>query len=246
MITHSLKRSGLFCTLFLIVLLTGVLSDGAYASPTYLSQYNAAYGKAATCSLCHTSPPTLNATGNTFLNGGHNIASIAPSGSSPSTPSTPTAPAAPSSPATAANPASPAAPKNPQATSASTATASSGPTTNSASNVTGQAPSSSSTQTTSQGTVQNTQGSSPQNASSSNLAEKEEADSDLKKSNLELSKSKKEDRDFGQSREFRQPSGAKRNEDSNTNRNSSARPKLEGSKLPKPNIQPRPPIRIRR
>ncbi len=222
MITHALKFLGLFfCISLLISLFIGAISGIAPASSSYLSQYNAAYGTAAACSLCHTSPPTLNAAGNTFLNSGYNLASIAPPGKS-----TASSPTAPSSPAQTTS-------FNPNASSGSTNSS----TTGTANLGTAQ---------TSSGTVQNNpaQGSTSQKTSSSNVTEKDGTESSVGKSNLETSR--KDEGDSGQHREFKHPSSIKRDGDSNISRNSFSPPRTTGNRVPKPNIQLRPPFRNRR
>ncbi len=258
MIGHSPKLLSLLCVVFLIALFIGGASDGVHASPTYLSQYNAAYGTAATCSLCHTSPPTLNGTGNAFLNSGHNLASIAPAGQSTSTTATPSAPAAssnppkttpsatptPSKPAQTTNPANPAVPQNPQQTTASNPNASLG-STNNGTGAAGQPPSLGTVQTSPEIVPNNpTQGSTSENTSSSNPAEKDGASSVVNQSNSESFKKGKED--SGQNREFSQPSGTRGKGDSNTNRNSLSPSRVEGNRFPKPNTQFHPPLRNRR
>ncbi len=226
--TNGLKLlAPLFRTSLIISLFIGAVSGVVLASSSYLSQYNAAYGTAAACSLCHTSPPTLNATGNTFLNSGYNLASIAPSGkSTASSPAASLAPTAPSSPAqtTSSNP-------NP-----SPGTTNSGPTSIGNSGAT----------QTSPGTVQNNpaKGSTSEITSPLNITEKDGTGSGVGKSNLETSKRDKGD--SGQSREFTQSSGAKRPGDSNINKSSFSSPRGEGNRFPKPNIQFRPPNRIRK
>ena len=50
----------------------------AKANSTYQDTYNSTYGTSVGCTFCHTSPPTLNATGTKFKNSGFNVASIAP------------------------------------------------------------------------------------------------------------------------------------------------------------------------
>jgi len=79
--------------LFLIVGPTIGFISNVHALPTYLSQYNAKYGTTATCTLCHTTPPTLNSTGTAFLNSGHSLAAIAPAAAPVNT--TPPPPAVP-------------------------------------------------------------------------------------------------------------------------------------------------------
>lgn len=212
MITHSLKLFSLLCTSSMIVLFIGVVSDSAHALQSYLTQYNTAYGTAATCSVCHTSPPTLNATGNAFLNSGHNLASIAPSGNSTaSSPTTPTSPSAPSSPAQTTNPANPKTPRNPRQTTSSNPNPSPGVTNNTTSGTTGWVPGSSAGQTPSE-TVQNnpTPGSASENTSSPGATGNEGAGSWV-----------------------RGP-------------HSPSTPRAEGNRTSRPNMQFRPPPRIRR
>ena len=59
------------------VLVLGIFSS-CLGSPTYLTQYNAQYGTTASCSVCHTTAPALNAAGTNFKNSGHNLSTIAP------------------------------------------------------------------------------------------------------------------------------------------------------------------------
>ncbi len=231
MIIRSLKLLSLFCTLSVIVLLVGALSGGAHASPTYLSQYNAAYGTAATCSLCHTTAPALNAKGKAFLNGGYNLASIAPSGNSTASgPATSTSPSAPSSPAQATNPANPKAPRNPRRTTSSNPNPSSGATNTDATGAT-----SSGVAPTSAGAAQDnpTPRSDSENAPSPDRTEKDRAVSRVGRSNAEIPK--REDADSRHNRELSQPSA-----------HSPSSPRVEGNRVPRPNIQFRPVPRIRR
>lgn len=95
---------------FLIVGLTAAVFGAAYASPTYLSQYNTTYGAGATCSFCHSSGSALNSTGTSFLNSGRNLAAIGPSNLSPggsppaTTPTNPPRTSAPNASATQSGP----------------------------------------------------------------------------------------------------------------------------------------------
>jgi hypothetical protein len=110
---------------FLYLLLPALLAVGifntCFASSGYLTQYNSATGTKGSCSVCHTSAPALNATGNTFKASGHNIASIVPSGApaakQPAAGATPapgtTVPSPPAG--SAVGKTSPAAPQNPSA-----------------------------------------------------------------------------------------------------------------------------------
>ncbi len=233
MTTHGLKLlAPLFRTSLIISLSIGAVSGVVLASSSYLGQYNAAYGTAATCSLCHTSPPTLNATGNTFLNSGYNLASIAPPGkSTASSPATSPAPAAPSSPAQTTSSANPRAPTNPQPTTSSNPSPSSGSGNNGATG-----PTSSGTTPTPTGTVQNNpaQGFFSEKTSSSNIAEKDETGSIRPTIDKSMSESSKKE-DAMRSGESKQPSVR-----------SPSPPRAEGNRVPKPNIQFRPPTRIRR
>jgi len=69
---------------FITVFLTGALIVGmigiSYSNPGYMSQFNTNYGTSGTalnsCSVCHTSPPTLNPYGNDWLNSAYNFAAI--------------------------------------------------------------------------------------------------------------------------------------------------------------------------
>jgi Bacterial Ig-like domain (group 2)/Glucodextranase, domain B/Bacterial Ig-like domain len=86
-----IKKKNRVLLFMAIVVIAGILGMvcGADASSNYPGIYNGYFGTTPSCSLCHTSPPSLNATGTTFFNAGENTVagwnSIKPADTTPPT-----------------------------------------------------------------------------------------------------------------------------------------------------------------